>query len=378
MMGTKPAFFQKWAGRARRWSGGWRGELRRTSEQLAAAHAREAELTARVRTTAATAEHGTDQLAAARAEVAALTRQLGEVRAESDGLGLQLQESRAADDDLRLQLDAVRAEADALRGQLDAGRPPPRNDLPSILSVTLPKSGTVFLTALFHQGLGHQVMPASLTYFPKDLIDWNKLEDVRRGGVAVPSHIDASPANLQYLTAYRQPVHLHLRDPRQATLSMTHHMARYQKKFGPTHGAPLQLCPTTPPTFHEWPLPEQNEWMIAHYLPSCVTWVRDWLAVLDADGGPPFPMLLTTFEQMIRDEATVIRQILEFFGIPPERFTRPTVAKTMDSHFRQGTPDEWRTVYTPAQQEAATRLLPPEWIERFGWDHRTEGERAGY
>lgn len=391
------SFLHRWAGRARRWSGGWREELRQTAEQLSAARMREAELAAELADTRREADAVARQLAAAQAEIGGLghrltgttaaaeelTRQLSAARTESGGLARQLAAAQAeigdlafklagttaAAEELMRQLAAARTDEAAARGELAAIRGPARNDLPSILSVTLPKSGTVFLTALFHAGLGHQVAPVSLTYFPKDLLDWTKLEDMRRGGIAVPSHIDASPANLQYLTAYAQPVHLHLRDPRQATLSMTHHMARYQKKFGPTHGAPLQLCPTTPPTFHEWPLAEQIGWMIANYLPSCVTWVRDWLAVYDAPGGPPFPILLTTFEEMIRDEAAVIRRILDFFGIPAERFTRPPVAKTMDSHFRQGTPDEWRSVYTPAQQDEATRQLPAEWVARFGWDH---------
>ena len=355
-MGTKPTFFQKWSGRVQRWSGGWRGELRRTNADLSAALAREAELTARHQATAVAAEQTAGQLTTARSEVEALASQVAGLLCDSADLGHQLQTAQAT--------------ADELNRQLAATRPPPRNDLPSILSVTLPKSGTVFLLTLFHKGLGHLPTPVSLTYFPKDLIDWQKLEDMRKGGWVVPSHLDASPANVQYLTVYRQPVHLHLRDPRQATLSMTHHMARYQREFGPTHGAPLQVCPTTPVGFCDWPLAEQNEWMIAHYLPSCVTWIRDWLAQVDAPGGPPFPILLTTFEEMIRDETAVVRRILDFFAVPNERYTPQTVEKSMGSHFRQGTPDEWKSVFTPDQQDAATRLIPLEWVERFGWDHR--------
>ena len=241
--------------------------------------------------------------------------------------------------------------------------PPVPLTTPSIITASLPKSGTVYLSNLMREGLRYAAEMVSHGYFPVDLIDWKKLVEHRAGAV-VSSHLDPSPTNLKFLAHFQPRIHVHIRDPRQAALSMAHHLAKYQREK--YVGYDIQTEPAPPPEFHEWPLAGQIDWMLAEYLPNCVTWIGDWLAILDS-GVRGIDILLTTYEEMLADERGLIQRILAFFGVPESAYTWPTVPKTMAAHFRQGTPDEWRHVFTPEQQERATALVPSEWRERFLW-----------
>jgi Sulfotransferase domain len=272
--------------------------------------------------------------------------------------------------DLEARIGAGLVREEELRTQLTVAldqlarfvRPPIATN---VYIFTLPKSGSVYLVNLLHKGLGCAIRSASLGYFPRDLLDWNKMEELRPGNNVVQAHLDASPANLQILRAFRPRFQVHLRDPRQAMLSMTHHLVRHWRET-PGKNILLQVEPTPPPAFYDCPLTAQIDWMIENYLPGCFRWMREWLDVIESgEFGPD--LLLTTYEEFVRDEAGFVRQVLRFFGIPEERYEAPAMERTMAVHFRQGTPDEWKSAFTLAQQTRATAMIPPEWIERFGW-----------
>lgn len=263
------------------------------------------------------------------------------------------------------QYDALVAQYAALENQLRGG-PPQNPDLgPSIVLSTLPKSGSIYQLTLFEKGLGYATRNTSLGYFPRDLADWSKLQEAMRGGAMTQFHLDASPANLQILRVVCPRLQLHLRDPRQATLSMTHHLRRLWDVHQDLNVL-LPVQPVPDRKFFDWDLPTQNDWMIDHYLPGCIQWIGEWLAVADAQ-NTGLEVLLTTFEEMIRDEHEFISRTLEFFKIPAARFTHPNLNKTMAVHFRQGTPDEWRGVYTESQRARASAAIPSAWKNRFGW-----------
>lgn len=230
---------------------------------------------------------------------------------------------------------------------------------------SLPKSGSIYQLTLFEKGLGYAARNTSLGYFPRDSADWSKLREVMRGGAMTQFHLDASPANLQILRVVCPRLQVHLRDPRQATLSMTHHLRRLWDLYHDL-GVVLPVQPVPDRAFFDRDLTAQVDWMIDHYLPGCVQWIGEWLAVADSPAAG-VEVLLTTFEEMIRDEPAFIARTLDFFRIPAGRFARPALDKTMAVHFRQGKPDEWRGVYTETQQARATAAIPTAWKTRFGW-----------
>jgi hypothetical protein len=294
-----------------------------------------------------------------RADLAAATAREAELRRMVEGA--QEQHRRAAEQH-RQAVEQHRQAAEQL-ARLSA-EPDPTHG-PSIFIATLPKSGSIYLLNVLGLGLGYLSYNVGLGYFPRDLLDWSRLRTSSRGGAVTQSHVDASAANLQVLRLYQPRVQVHLRDPRQATLSMTHHLRRFWELYRDL-GVMQAVEPAPTAEFFARTLGEQIDWMIDHYLTGCVRWIGEWLDVADA-GGRGLDVLLTTFEEMTRDEAGFIDRTLGFFGIAPGRFSRPAVEKSMAVHFRQGTADEWRGVFTAAQQDRATAMIPAAWKDRFGW-----------
>lgn len=234
--------------------------------------------------------------------------------------------------------------------------------LPSILFNTLPKSGSVFITKTLTQGLGFQHLAVSLGYFPVDLIDWTKLKRAAQGNHVSQEHFDASEMNLQILRHFKPRMVLHLRDPRQATLSFLHHTVRL---FNEGHGdMAFQICPTPGKDFYFESLSGQIDWMIENYLTGAVKWICDWLAVADAKG---LDILITTYEDFVSDNQALYHRILDFYGIPRERFHAVALAKTMENHYRKGKVAEWKEVFSPRQRERATAVVTQKLIDRFNW-----------
>ena len=118
---------------------------------------------------------------------------------------------------------AGRSFSRARRSAFLGGTPPP---LPSILVVTIPKSGTVFTNQMLSRGLSLEPTSVSFGYFPHYLVDIPKLVSFIEGGQVASAHFDASPVNLQSLTAFVKKWVVHIRDPRSVTLSWVHHMNR--------------------------------------------------------------------------------------------------------------------------------------------------------
>ncbi len=236
---------------------------------------------------------------------------------------------------------------------------------PSIFISTLPKTGSIYLLNTLSRGLQYRPFNVSLGYFPHDLLDWPRLQAASRGGMISQTHIDASPANLQILELVQPKVQVHLRDPRQAMLSMTHHLRRLWEDSA---DLATMLCvqPRPQREFFDRPLEGQIDWMIEHYLPHSSQWIDDWLQVIDS-GATGLSVLLTTFEELIQNEAAFLERSISFFGISSQAFVVPKVEKSMAVHFRQGKPDEWKQIFTAEQRRRARQFVRPEWADRFGW-----------
>jgi len=237
--------------------------------------------------------------------------------------------------------------------------------LPSILVVTIPKSGTVFTNQMLSRGLSLEPASVSFGYFPHYLIDIPKLLSFIPGGKVASAHFDASPVNLQSLTAFVQKWVLHIRDPRSVALSWVHHMNRLygQRDNGKFHH--LFVYPAPPEPYFSWSFCQQVDWTIEHFLPSVVAWTRLWLTVYDSR---QYELLLTSFSELARDELAFIHKILDFYEIPHSLFRQPVIEKTvLGSHFRAGLEDEWTTAFTADQIAKANAQIGRDLIERFGW-----------
>jgi tetratricopeptide (TPR) repeat protein len=96
------------------------------------------------------------------------------------------------------------------------------NDLPDMLVVTMPRTGSLYILMRLSTGLSIPVSHVSLNLFPKDHVIPCWARTLATGGTVAQEHIDASPENLAHLReAGIDKLCVHTRDPRQATLMGT-------------------------------------------------------------------------------------------------------------------------------------------------------------
>lgn len=237
--------------------------------------------------------------------------------------------------------------------------------LPSILVVTIPKSGTVFINQSLYRGLLLESAPISFGYFPHYLVDIPKLLSFIEGGQVASAHFDASPVNLQALTPFVKKWVVHVRDPRSVVLSWVHHMNRL---YGERHNGKfhhLFVYPAPPEPYFSWPFRQQIDWNIDHFLPSVVAWTRLWLTVYDSR---QYDILLTSYSDLARDEVAYFNKILDFYQIPRSLFRDPQIEKTvLASHYRVGSESEWLTAFTAGQITKSTAMIGGDLVARFGW-----------
>src|SRR5271170_1728898 len=170
--------------------------------------------------------------------------------------------------------------------------------LPPILINTMPKSGSIYLTRTIANSLEIEYSLRSLAsgVFPTYAMIPTALERFRCGNVVRQEHFDASPTNLAICERYVDRMVLHVRDPRQATLSWTHHFNRLlalspNGEHGTTHQPPDDFC--------RWPFHNQIDWHIDHHLVSLVTWLRQWMSV---ERTSLLKILWTNYEELVDDE----------------------------------------------------------------------------
>jgi hypothetical protein len=240
-----------------------------------------------------------------------------------------------------------------------------RRALPSILVVSIPKSGTVFTNQMLSRGLSLEPASVSFGYFPHYLVDIPKLLSFVEGGQVASAHFDASPVNLQSLTPFVKKWVVHIRDPRSVALSWVHHMNRLYGERDNGKFEHLFVYPAPPEPYFSWPFRRQLDWNINHFLPSVVAWTRLWLAVYDSR---QYDILLTSYSDLAHDEIAYLNKILDFYQIPRGLFRQPRIEKTvLASHYRVGSETEWLTAFTAGQIAKSTAMIGGDLIERFGW-----------
>lgn len=239
--------------------------------------------------------------------------------------------------------------------------------IPGVCIFTMPKTGTEFINARLCTALNVPRSRLSLHLFPDDIVIPSWSERVARGGTVCVEHVDANPRNLDRLvTNGIVKVVLHVRDPRQATLSWVHHV---ETLTGDRAHFRRRLSPPLPSTYGTWDFSAKLAWHLKHHLPQLVRWTGDWVqAAAQRDAGTE--ILFTRYEDFRQDDAAYFNRILDFYGISRGAFhdVMPTVAKE-NLHFRKGEVDEWVRVFSDEQREMAERAIPPQLARRFGWRH---------
>lgn len=241
--------------------------------------------------------------------------------------------------------------------------------LPPILVNTMPKSGSIFIVRCLSQGLGIAETKIAVSLFPDDLIIRDKLDDLALGNQVAQQHLPARDINLRFLRNRLDRMIVHMRDPRQATLSWLHHLDNFHahRHLEPACERGLEaVSPSLPENYFGRTLSEKIDHLLAIHFPQLIAWTEGWIAADHNKTGPK--IRITTFEDFAEDPIAFLRSQLDYFGIADEYFDESKLPRReAQTHFRKGQTDEWKSIFSSAQQGIAREMIPENLSEKFGW-----------
>ncbi len=229
---------------------------------------------------------------------------------------------------------------------------------------TMLKSGTGFLTKILREHLDLPQYFTTLRGSPNDWILPRYMELFAAGGALSVQHLDASETNLDILAAKGvSKIYLHIRDPRQATVSYMHHLEN--NLSGELFALRNWIQPFLPDNYAQMDWPQKTAWQAKNHVPGQIHWIQEWVTAAERD--PRFDIMIIDFDEFRRNEVATINKVLGFFGIDYQVTEADMPQKKDVPHFRSGQTEEWRGVFTPRQQEIHWQLIPESLAARFGW-----------
>ncbi|MES1149769.1 MAG: hypothetical protein ABUL53_11380 [Bradyrhizobium guangdongense] len=233
-----------------------------------------------------------------------------------------------------------------------------------ILFVAMQKSASEYIRDTLVEALDIPLLYTSIGTIPRDRFVPSALRQLARGGALSRIHSDAGDLAAVADAGIERLV-LHIRDPRQVTLSWTHMMRRLTT--AEFNYATHMYDPAVPESFQTWSLAEQLAWAVSHYLPPQADWIAGWLTALDAGCG--LDVLLTTFDEFHHDPDRYFQRLLNHVGISDVAASDlhpqdPAATR----NFRSGDPDEWKQVFDADMRKHAWPHMAG-FADRFGWTY---------
>jgi len=235
--------------------------------------------------------------------------------------------------------------------------------VPPILSIALPRSGSIFIATSLCLGLAvpHTYLAATTRHLSGPPIP-SAIERFSGGGAVCRVHWIATEEILSLLKRYHvTTLTVHVRDPRQCMLSAAHLHARVSTELlpGNENREMLGIQPRFSSILE----------YLDYYFPAIKQYgdfLQSWLRVANKDNH--FRIKFTYFEDMKRDQRVFFEDLLNFFNVDPSLFAWEKIpAKEETLFFRKGEIDEWRDIFSPEQKKAAWDIMPRETWEYFGW-----------
>jgi len=237
---------------------------------------------------------------------------------------------------------------------------------PSILIITLPKSGSMFIHNSLARRCGLHPIPTGDHGFPFSVLDELKLKKFAIGCAIDQAHYMPSTKNLSLLKKHHiNKIVVHFRDPRQALVSWVH----YADKFHTDHDLFAYEDIDIPLDYFEKSFEEKIDIMIELYYPWFVAFVDRWLAY-EREDIPKWgiEVRFTEFRKMKNDPDSFFNEICEFYEINQEGLRQNRInPQGAHSHDRKGELEEWRQVFTPDQIRKTSAVITSEMVEKFGW-----------
>jgi hypothetical protein len=251
------------------------------------------------------------------------------------------------------------AESDGMRRRQDAAC---RRHVPAIMFVAMMKSASEFIRENIIRALDVPEIGLSIGTVPRDKVMPSAVRQLAKGGAIARSHMSAD--NLPELIANGvERLILHVRDPRQVIVSWVHYMGQISDAV--FRWSASTYDPPVPLEFRNWGFQERLDWAVRNYMPGQLQWLEDWMSAVN--NGPPIPILVSKFEDFVRDQRSFFGKISDFFGvseIPVPALRRQSAAAMRN--FRTGRIDEWRDVLTTSQIGIFEARVEP-LAQHFGW-----------
>ena len=236
----------------------------------------------------------------------------------------------------------------------------PKEQNQVILLNTFPRSGSIFIYTTLYNNLNYQTGRIASGRFYNVWLREDLIRNLLGTKHVVQEHINASVDNLVMLEQYFPKFVLNLRDPRQTMLSWYYFVEAknqaYLHLWADVIFIPFQYC--------HWTFEEKIDWQIENYLPLAVKWIQDWCVAIDSG---KMQILVTRFEDMCDDPQAFFQKIADFYDLPVKEFIIPEFCPGK-LHQRLGEKREWERVYNDKQKKRISEIIPPELLERFGWN----------
>ena len=243
-----------------------------------------------------------------------------------------------------------------------------RCGIPAILFIAQIKSASEYITAILKKTFQISAYyNLSIETFPNDYLIPSALCPIAEGGNIARLHADANDHNLSLLERLGiNKLMIHVRDPRQATISWLHYVIKRSDDYINT--ARLLYTPPIPKNFLSMSFNEKLEWAIEFYYPGVISWINGWME-LEKENHQNFQLKYTTFEEFANNPASFLQNMALFFGICHDQIPETVLSysKETTSNFRKGLTDEWKTVYTSKQLDYMWSLMPKFMATRFNW-----------
>jgi len=236
--------------------------------------------------------------------------------------------------------------------------------LPPMLINALPKSASESIWNRLAMGLEMAQAHVSLGLFPDCTLVGPRVASLAEGGLIAKEHLPASAHNLAMLDRHGvRKMLFHQRDPRQATLSWAHFV---KDDVSMRLMAPIWRRIVPPAEILATDINAVIDWAIDKYLPLAAAFTAGWAEVADRRDGK-LDILFMDFETFRTAPRAYVKEVLDFYGVPAERYHEQDGEAAEVVHLRKGAIDEWREVFTPDQARRAWQAIPPGLAERFGW-----------
>jgi hypothetical protein len=307
--------------------------------------------------------------------------------AERDAFLLQRDIALGERNELRRQLDEMTGERNEFRRQLDAAlmtqaqgirrstREPEPSPSPqrSLFMASLPKSGTEFVGGAIRDAtklvspMSHWDDAFSRAY----LSGYCNREDVVSTGVFVSerllldtlrrltrgylhqSHCGATYHNLCVLRdAGFERATVLVRDPRDSTVSWTHHLCA----MGPGMVNFNSLIQYLPLDYFRWPHEAQLAFQVRTFLPAAVNWIESWVGAAAA-GEQPVQLQVALFDELRSDPIALVESILTFHRVEDYDLSTMQPPTPGERHFREGKSGSWNSAFSPADRNFADELI---------------------